>query len=196
MKKPFVFLALVVLTIGVYFVYTENVSEPTACTLEAKMCPDGSFVGRTGPDCEFQDCPRANKKTLTIGDATLVIEVADTPEKRTLGLSNRVSLDENAGMLFVFDNLGVHHFWMKDTLIPLDMIWLRPVRDSVPEAHEGSNGDDIVIAEIVHIEEDVTPDTYPQTFASDEPALYVLEVNAGFVASHGIVEGSVVRFDL
>lgn len=44
--------------VGVYFVYKE-VKEPKiiACTMEARLCPDGSYVGRTGPNCEFADCP-------------------------------------------------------------------------------------------------------------------------------------------
>lgn len=52
------------------------------------------------------------------------VEIADTNEKRMQGLMYRESLDEKAGMLFVFLNDATHGFWMKNTLIPLDMIWI------------------------------------------------------------------------
>jgi len=42
---------------GVYIYYKQSVNQPVACTMEAKLCPDGSYVGRTGPKCEFTPCP-------------------------------------------------------------------------------------------------------------------------------------------
>ena len=52
------------------------------------------------------------------------IEIADTQPEREYGLMDRTSLPEKSGMLFVFERTGVFKFWMKDTLIPLDMIWI------------------------------------------------------------------------
>lgn len=52
------------------------------------------------------------------------IEIADTAEKQTRGLMERTQLDDNQGMLFVFDQPQQRAFWMKNTLIPLDMIWI------------------------------------------------------------------------
>jgi uncharacterized membrane protein (UPF0127 family) len=54
----------------------------------------------------------------------LFIEIADTPEERQLGLMNRIFIPELSGMLFVFQQPGQYNFWMKNTLIPLDMIWI------------------------------------------------------------------------
>lgn len=54
------------------------------------------------------------------------IEIADTPAERATGLMNRKALAPDAGMLFVYDKPGHPFFWMKDTLIPLDMIFLAP----------------------------------------------------------------------
>ena len=51
-------------------------------------------------------------------------EIADTPEKRAEGLMNRETLEKNEGMLFIFDEEGLHGFWMKNTLIPLDAVWI------------------------------------------------------------------------
>lgn len=62
MKKAFIILIvlLVVLT-GAWFGlrFLIGGEEPVACTMEAKLCPDGSYVGRIGPDCEFEFCPDA-----------------------------------------------------------------------------------------------------------------------------------------
>ncbi|PZM87077.1 MAG: hypothetical protein DLD55_03265 [candidate division SR1 bacterium] len=52
------------------------------------------------------------------------LEIADTPAKRELGLMFRESLPETSGMLFVFESAGIHSFWMRNTLIPLDILWL------------------------------------------------------------------------
>ena len=52
------------------------------------------------------------------------LEIADTPEKRTLGYMFRKQIPDNQAMLFVFWIPGYHSFWMKNTLVPLDMIWL------------------------------------------------------------------------
>lgn len=69
----------------------------------------------------------SNNKELTkikIEDENFWIEIADTSEKRQLGLMNRKKLKKNHGMLFVFESIGIYPFWMKNTLIPLRMIWI------------------------------------------------------------------------
>jgi hypothetical protein len=53
-----IFIIIAVIIIGAYFTYQDYIGQkPVACTMEAKICPDGSSVGRTGPNCEFADCP-------------------------------------------------------------------------------------------------------------------------------------------
>ena len=104
-------------------------------------------------------------------------EIADDAGERQNGLSNRKDLAPDAGMLFVFDDSSDQHcFWMKDTLIPLDMIWL----------DESKN--------VVTIRENVQPDSYPQSFCPDRDAKYVLEVNAGRASQLGIKENVELRF--
>ncbi len=56
--------------------------------------------------------------------STYQLELAKTPEEQAQGLMYRESLPEKTGMLFLFSDPGVHKFWMKNTMIPLDMIWL------------------------------------------------------------------------
>ena len=104
-------------------------------------------------------------RTVAIGDTVLRVEVARTEEQLTTGLSRRRSLKEGTGMLFIFDTEGAHAIWMKDMRFPLDIVWI------------DENG------KVVHIAEDVSPDTYPQSFSSPTPARYVLEVPAGYTTT-------------
>ena len=106
------------------------------------------------------------------------IEIANTPREREIGLMNRENLDLNNGMLFVFEKEGVYNFWMKNVLIPLDMIWI-----------DGNK-------QVVFIKENAEPCKTEQceVFGSDEKALYVLEVNGGAVEEMGIKIGDAVEF--
>lgn len=112
--------------------------------------------------------------TLTIGTTTVLAEVADTPAERSRGLGGRTELAEGQGMWFVFETDGRWGFWMKDTLIALDIIWV---------AADGT---------IVSIAHEARPESYPQVFEPSKPARYVLEVPAGFARTHGIAEGNTV----
>src|SRR5258708_1273172 len=67
-----------------------------------------------------------NMKTLTIGNTSVLITLADTNEKRSKGLSGISNLPGNEGMLFVFDSKNISpSFWMKGMEIPLDFIWIK-----------------------------------------------------------------------
>ncbi len=111
---------------------------------------------------------------LVIGPVMVQASVADTLAKRIKGLSDTPFLPENVVKLFAFGVPGNHSIWMKDMNYALDIIW----------AAEGG--------EIVHIEENVSPDTFPTSFSSPEPAWFVVEANAGFVEKHAIVIGDEV----
>lgn len=101
-----------------------------------------------------------------------MVEVADTEASRERGLSGHAPLNDSEGMLFVFDTDARWGIWMKDMSFPLDIVW----------ADAGGR--------IVHIERDVSPDTYPRIFAPPVPARYVVELPAGSVAKHAIAETS------
>jgi uncharacterized membrane protein (UPF0127 family) len=120
------------------------------------------------------------QKSVTINGKNIQVDIADTNDKRTKGLSGVVSLPSDQGMLFIFDTKGVSPlFWMKDMLIPLDIIWI-------------GNG------KIVHIDKNVpipakgTPDANLETYSAGIPIDYVLEVNAGFADSNSIKVGDSV----
>lgn len=115
-------------------------------------------------------------KILKIGGITLNIEVANTDAERVQGLSGRSGLSENGGMLFVFDNEGYYGFWMKDMNFPIDMAWLDKNK------------------QIINIESNISPATYPQVFNPPAPSLYVLEVSAGFLSKNNIKIGDFVAF--
>jgi uncharacterized protein len=100
-------------------------------------------------------------------------EIVDTPPAVERGLMFRESLPPNDGMLFVFEQTGVYPFWMKNTLIPLDIIWLDEDWRIVS-----------IAASVPPCRADPCP-TYPPA----GPARYVVEVNAGFTRTHGIARG-------
>ncbi len=106
-------------------------------------------------------------QTIKINDIFLNVEIADTDKERIKGLSGRKNLEENKGLLFVFDTEGYHGIWMKEMNFNIDIAWLDKNK------------------KIIHIEKNVSPNTYPKVFYSfdkDKPTLdlYVLETNANF----------------
>lgn len=102
------------------------------------------------------------------------IELADTPEKRTQGLSGRELIPDDYGMLFIFTEDGYHRFWMKEMLVPIDIIWT---------SEAGT---------IVYIEHSASPTTYPDTFGPSRPARYVLETRAGYARESGWEVGTLL----
>jgi uncharacterized membrane protein (UPF0127 family) len=115
-----------------------------------------------------------NTVPLTIGSVVVQASVADTLSKRIKGLSETPYLPDEVVKLFAFGVAGTHSIWMKDMNYALDIIWT------------AAGG------EIVHIEENVSPDTFPTPFSSPTPAWYVVEANAGFVEQNQIVIGDEV----
>ena len=109
------------------------------------------------------------------------MELAQTPEARAQGLSGHKPLADNEGMLFIFDKPGMYGFWMKDMLFAIDIIWL------APSEVEG-------ISKIVHMEKNISPNTYPKVFAPKEYTQYVLEVNAGIAEKNNWAVGDEVKF--
>ena len=117
-----------------------------------------------------------NIKIVKINNVVLNIEVADTDEERTQGLSGREKLEEGTGMLFVFEKEGYYGIWMKDMKFSIDIIWLDKNK------------------KIVQIEKNVSPETYPRVFQPFNLNLYVLEVSVGFLSKNNIKIGDFVAF--
>ena len=104
-------------------------------------------------------------------------EIARTPEKQTLGLSHRDNLELDRGMLFLFDSVSIYPFWMKDTKIPLDIIWLH----------------DHVVVDQTSLNPQ-TGDLIPQ-YTPTQPANAVLELNRNSIENHKIRVGSTLDWD-
>jgi len=101
--------------------------------------------------------------TVYIHDKPFQAEIADTPEKHARGLMFRRCLKDGYGMLFVFPGEEVRSFWMKNTLIPLDMIFLNSDRQVVD-----------LFASVPPCRRDPCP-----SYTSALPARYVLEIAGG-----------------
>lgn len=119
-----------------------------------------------------------NEKTIKIDDLKIIVEVAETNEERSLGLSNRTRLDDQSGMVFVFTKNSKPVFWMKDTKIPLDIIWINDNK-------------------IIGIEKNVQPelgvtDSKLKKYHAPSEIDYVLEVNGGFSDKNSIKVGEMI----
>ncbi len=123
---------------------------------------------------------QVNPARIRIGHAELTVEVARDAASRARGLSGRDALPGDAGMIFIFPSGGERTFWMKDTRIPLDILWVR----------EGT---------VVGMEENVQPGAGLSSaqlprFHSPGPIDIVVEVNAGWARRMGVTVGDrVVR---
>jgi uncharacterized membrane protein (UPF0127 family) len=109
------------------------------------------------------------------GAAAVRVEVARTPAQREHGLMDRTALAPDAGMIFVFEESVPHAFWMRNTLVALDMIFI---------------GEDGRVAAIV--------ERQPlglETSDGGVDSRYVLEVNRGWARAHGVKVGDRVRFE-
>ena len=113
---------------------------------------------------------------VMLGDHTLSIEIADTPETLRQGLSDRPRMARDHGMLFVFSDLDVRTFWMKGMEFPLDIIWIGPTR------------------RVIGVAANALPSDFPKTYVSPAPVAYVLEVNAGVADALRIATDTEVRF--
>lgn len=126
--------------------------------------------GRTSSNIHLQK--------IKINNHSLSVEVADTDSLRTKGLSGRISMPPDQGMLFVFPISSYYRFWMADMKFPLDFIWINKntvvdLTENVPVPSAGSE---------------------LPTFTSKNPFDRVIEVNAGVIRSLGIKQGDKVQF--
>jgi uncharacterized protein len=127
----------------------------------------------------FQPVKEATVSFVQHPDLVIRVELAENPLTWTRGLMFRNSLPADSGMLFVFPGEAIQSFWMKNTKIPLDMIFI--------------SGDD----KIVDIKNNFLPCTADPcpSYQSVAPAKYVLEINGGISQSRGINIGDNVKIE-
>lgn len=106
-------------------------------------------------------------------DNCFSVEIPLTDESISRGLMFREHLDADRGMLFVFDRPDVYPFWMKNTLIPLDIIWINESMDVVFISRNTQPCKAVICNDIV----------------PDKKAVYVLEINGGIADAIGLMEG-------
>lgn len=138
-----------------------------------------------GPSCGGATPPAGSNSAKLISvktpsGAVIQAEIADTPQKRATGLMYRDHLKKDHGMMFFFDQAQEWTFWMKNTLIPLDLIWMDDKK------------------RVIHIERNVpictrTDDSCPQ-YRPNDGALFVLEIAAGTVDGLKIEKGTKLQF--
>ena len=119
-----------------------------------------------------------SQDTVCMKERCFQVETALTPETQSRGLMYRESLDQDKGMLFVFKEEAPIPFWMKNTIIPLDMIWI---------------DEDMTV---VFIKKDAQPcDSVCPMIVPDSTALYVLEINANITDEIGLHVGDKVTIN-
>lgn len=105
------------------------------------------------------------------------VEVANNPTERMQGLMYRSQMDEDKGMLFIFDNLEMQSFWMKNTIMPLDIMFI------------DSKG----VINTIH--KHTTPYS-EKSLPSKQKSQFVVEVNGGYSDRHGIKEGDLIEYKI
>lgn len=132
--------------------------------------------------CSFSSVSKESSESSKViihssnGPIEVIVEIADTSVLRSQGLMFRDYLDRHHGMLFVFDKEQEVSFWMKNTYIPLDMIFV--------DAN----------SHIVHIEKNVPPcktESCP-LYSSLQKVQFVIETNAGFCDAYSVEIGNTI----
>jgi uncharacterized membrane protein (UPF0127 family) len=133
-----------------------------------------NFINNNEPEVKYYTFKKEGELTFTdsLGNTKIKIdlEIADNEYERQLGLMNRKSMEEKQGMLFIFQYERMQSFWMRNTLIPLDMMFV--------------NKDNKIIT--IHKN---TKTLSAQSYPSTAPAIYVVEVVGGFTDKYNIVIG-------
>ncbi len=178
-KKPnyvlYVLIAVVVIVAG-YFIYTMIIDKKpiehkvNTEKIEKKTETQEPQFKKQG---ELEFIGQKNNKEIKKID----VEIADTDRKRALGLMYRKTMEESQGMLFVFPISEPQSFWMKNTILSIDIMFVNENK------------------EIVKIHKNTTPFS-EKSLPSEKKAMYVVEVVAGFSDKYGIKEGDKINFQI
>jgi uncharacterized membrane protein (UPF0127 family) len=152
-------------------------------------CPADAASGRSTPPADESSITPEMVKQAFVGVSragvtfpggrVIAVEIADTPERVTYGYMFRTEVRDDEGMIFVFANSDVHAFWMKNTLVPLDILWM----------------DDQF--NVVYVQNATPPcksDPCP-SYGSLRKASYVLELKSGVARREGVKAGSRLGVD-
>lgn len=137
------------------------------------------FMNNGEPEVKYYTFTKEGELVFsdTLGNQKIKIdiEIADSEYERQLGLMNRKSMEENQGMLFIFNEERLQSFWMLNTLISLDILYVSKEK------------------RIVTIHKNTVP-LSRQSYPSTDPAIYVVEVIGGFCDRHDIIVGDKISW--
>lgn len=157
---------------AVYPLITETARQSGVLNIEQKVLPQA-----TATDISDMSEPiLGTSGQVVINNNVWKVEIAKDDASRVNGLSNRSELRRNQGLLFAFDKMEAQNFWMKDMLLPIDMVFI-------------DNNWRIVL-----IESNLQSNTFPKTFGSSVKSQYVLEINALEANTYGLKVGDQVVF--
>lgn len=155
---------LAAISMGVYYLYLYKPEKKTGILLE-----HSGYGFKKEGELSFIDAESGEEITR------IVIEKAETPEEQEIGLMYRREMQENQGMLFIGQEEEQKGFWMKNTYISLDILYVNAAK------------------EIVSIAKYAKPES-TESIPSEAPAQYVVEVVAGFCDKYGIGKGDKISF--
>ena len=154
-------------------------SGPRRLILVVALCAVSACHGAPkSADAVTPSAPAGPRVVLPSG-AVYAVEVVRTPEEQAQGLMFRESLPERTGMLFLFRDAAPHQFWMKNTMIPLDIVWL-----------DDSGRVVFVSANTPPCRSDPCPNYGPAV-----PTPTVLEIAGGMAAKEKVTVGSTIRLE-
>jgi uncharacterized membrane protein (UPF0127 family) len=163
---------------GILFIVCASVLLISSSRIHA-LDPQTNYITSSATEAYF--FPNYQKTSISINGYNVSMAIASTDEQRIRGLSGLEKLNENQGMLFLFDKPSKQGFWMNKMNFPIDIVWL------------GSNN------KVVHIEKQLEPCKLFLACPVYNPqvdALYVMELRSGFADSHSIKNEMIINFDL
>lgn len=163
----FLIIILIIFTVGYLFLKPTSNKKRNYNKVERNIIREPKFM----KEGELTIFEKNTKKLLVKID----IEIANNEPERIQGLMYRKSMDELAGMFFIFDSEEPRSFWMRNTYISLDIIYINSKN------------------QVVSIQKNTKP-LSPKSLPSEAPAIFVLEVNAGFCDKYSIEKGCFIEF--
>jgi uncharacterized protein len=184
MKKILSIIIVVLLFVISAFIFWAGLSPQTYLKFFAKFPEVSDLTNKIFMNKYPEDLSDSLSSEIILGKTgqinihgnTWSVEIVNNDKDREQGLSNRKALYNNKGMLFVFTDMKKQVFWMKDMLIPIDIIFF-------------DNNWKIVL-----IESNLQPKSFPNTFGADISSQYVLEINAGEATIYDLKVGDQAIF--
>lgn len=167
-------LYLVLIVVAGYFVFTYFIKKDDVSEFKYSTDRTEQFKNIREPQFKKEgELEFLNKDNNPI--KKIDVELAENNDERAQGMMYRKSMDDTRGMLFIFQNEEAQEFWMKNTIIPLDIMYVNSKN------------------EIVRIYKNTTP-LSEKPLPSEKPTLFVVEVRGGFTDKYGIKEGDLIKF--